>query len=68
MHDHDTTDKAPCAQMALFVLADGATLEIHVPDAVGVEAGPSTARMPGFVLRRGKRVVNVGALWQMFHE
>ena len=59
---------APSAQMALFTLADGATLEVHVPSAIAVEGRPSTATTPGFILRRGKRIVNVGPLVTMFYE
>lgn len=54
--------------MARFLMSDGAVLEIHVPNAIQVEGGPSEAHMPGFTLRRGGRLVNVGALRAMFHE
>ncbi|HEY0138615.1 MAG TPA: hypothetical protein VGB85_31240 [Nannocystis sp.] len=54
--------------MALFLLADGATLEVHIPDVADAELHASTARTPGFILRRGRRIVNVGALTALFHE
>jgi len=66
--DTPTQDCSAPAQMARFLMADGAVLEIHVPDAVRVETEPSEAHTPGFVLRRGRRIVNVGALRSMFHE
>jgi len=50
------------AQMALFVLPDGVTLEVHVPGTREVRSGPSAAREAGFILRRGREVMNVGPL------
>lgn len=48
--------------MALFTLADGITLEIHIPHATDVAGSPSAAREAGFILRRDKEVLNVGGL------
>lgn len=48
--------------MALFVLPGGVTLEVHVPGATEVRGGPSAAREAGFILRRGREIVNVGPL------
>lgn len=48
--------------MALFTLADGVTLEIHIPHATDVTGRPSAAREHGFILRRGKEILNVGGL------
>ena len=50
------------AQMALFYFPDGVTLEIHIPKATGVGAGESVATEAGFILRRGKEILNVGPL------
>lgn len=54
--------------MALFLLADGATLEVHIPDVTDAELHASTARAPGFILRRRGEIVNIGALTALFHE
>lgn len=48
--------------MAIFTLAGGVTLEIHIPQATGVDGRPSAAREAGFILRRGKEILNVGGL------
>ena len=63
-----TVPPAPPAQMALFRLSDGATLEVHIPNATSVELSSSTARTPGFILRRGPKITNIGALTALFHE
>lgn len=54
--------------MALFTLEDGAVLEVHIPNATGVECRLSMATTPGFILRRGPKIVNCGPLKAMFHE
>jgi hypothetical protein len=54
--------------MVVFTFADGRTLEIHVPGATGVEDGESAARTAGFVLRRGREILNVGVLEQLLHD
>lgn len=63
-----TPASPPPAQMALFTFADGATLAIHIPRAVGVRGSDSLATKPGFILRRGGRIVNVGVLTQLLED
>jgi hypothetical protein len=58
----DSGDSASPARMALFFLPDGMTLEIHIPQATAVRGGPSPARQAGFILRRGREIINVGPL------
>ncbi len=48
--------------MARFYFPDQVTLEIHIPGATGLSAGESVATEAGFILRRGKEVLNVGPL------
>lgn len=62
-----TAPPAP-AQMALFRLADGAVLEVHIPNVTAIECCSSSATTPGFILRRGRTIVNVGPLKAVFHE
>ena len=50
------------AQMARFYFPDQVMLEIHIPGATGLSAGESVATEAGFILRRGKKVLNVGPL------
>ena len=50
------------AQMARFYFPDQVTLEVHIPGATGLSAGESVATEAGFILRRGKKVLNVGPL------
>lgn len=52
----------PPGRMARFILRDGTTLEIHVPDATVVETGDSKARTAGFILRYRREIVDVGLL------
>ena len=59
---------SPAAQMVLFTLTRGMTLEIHIPGATSVTGGPSRARTPGFILRRGREIVNVGVLAGIFED
>lgn len=59
---------AASGRMALFIFPDGRTLEIHVPGAARVRGGPSAARMAGFILRRGREIVNIGPLVELLHE
>ena len=50
------------AQMARFYFPDQVMLEIHIPGATGLSAGESVATEAGFILRRGKEILNVGPL------
>ena len=68
MPKYDASVPVPRAHVARFFLADGAVLEVHVPDVMWVETASSSTRAPGFILRRGRKIANVGALWSMFHE
>lgn len=61
------TVTGPGAWSAVFTLVDGGVLEIHIPNTIGVEGRPSTTRRPGFILRRGKRIANVGELASIFY-
>ncbi|MBA3549069.1 MAG: hypothetical protein H0T76_21505 [Nannocystis sp.] len=56
------------AQRVVFTFADGRTLELHVPGATSIEGGRSAARTAGFVLRRGREILNVGVLEDLLHE
>lgn len=49
----DPTALPAPARMALFTLADGAVLEVHIPNATAVECRSSTATTPGFILDAG---------------
>ncbi|HEY0133236.1 MAG TPA: hypothetical protein VGB85_04125 [Nannocystis sp.] len=60
-------DGAP-GRMARFILRDGTTLEIHVPDATTVETGDSRARTAGFILRYGREIVDVGLLARLIRR
>lgn len=54
--------------MALFSLLDGMTLEIHIPTALAIHGGRSTASEAGFILRRDQELVNVGPLGHMLRK
>lgn len=54
--------------MARFFFRDDMTLEIHIPEATGVGAGGSAATEAGFVLRRGKDILNVGPLGRILRR
>lgn len=58
----------PTGQMARFTMRNGMTLDIHIPDATAVETSPSPARTAGFILQRGREIVNVGVLSLIFRE
>lgn len=70
MKDHEdaSNSQAPVAQVAVFSLPDGVTLEVHVPGATAVRGGPSAARQAGFILRRGREIVDVGPLGRLLRK
>jgi hypothetical protein len=53
-------------QMARFTLNNGMLLEIHISEAASVTTADSPSRTPGFILRDGKEIVNVGPLSHLF--
>ena len=54
--------------MARFTFPDGRTLEVHVPGATAVDSSESAAKAAGFVLRRGRELLNVGPLTDLLAE
>lgn len=58
----------PPGRMARFILSDGMTLEVHVPDAIAIDVGGSQARTAGFILRYGREIVDVGLLNRLVRD
>jgi hypothetical protein len=58
----DAVDVPVTGQMARFTLQNGMTLEIHIPGATSVTTADSPTEKPGFILRDGDEIENVGVL------